>query len=460
MDFFFKPDGIAVLGATINPGKGGFHILDNVVSGYNGRVFPVNPKYQTILEHTCYPDLQSIPENFDLVIYFIPARFLPDTIKICAEKKVKGIIIESAGFAEASENGMQLQRECVALAKENNIRLWGPNCMGLIDSHLRHVFSFMYWDAWKEIMKPGNISLIVQSGMLSAGFLMMILERGGIEISKVCSIGNKCDVNESDLLEYLILDPDTDVIGMYLESIVDGRRFMELAKSTKKPIVILKGGRNRYGAGAAISHTASLAGDNNIIQSAFRQAGIISVYDAHELMDFLSGFAKVKEYKPDGGTAILTFSGGGGIITADFLEDFGLNLAKLNNKTLSMIQDVFPVWMKPSNPVDIWPAIELNGPKKVLPATLLALMNDSGVDSIIVHFFGLTVDKEQLTGLVRLREEFKKPVIVWLVGFGEAYGEMKKEFNAFDLPVFTEMGRCVSVLGALKRHYSKKGSVE
>ncbi|MCD6571445.1 MAG: CoA-binding protein [Deltaproteobacteria bacterium] len=458
MDFFFYPDGITVIGATDNPLKGGFHILNNILIGYKGRVYPVNPKYDSISGLKCYPDIKSIPGTFDLAIYFIPARFLPDTIEQCAQKKVKGIIIESAGFAEVGQEGRKLQEECLALAKKYNIRLWGPNCMGLMDSHSRHVFSFMYGDYWKDLMEPGDVSLIVQSGLLSAGFLMMILQRGGMGISKVCSIGNKCDVNEIDLLEYLINDPSTDVIGLYVESIVDGRKFIDLARSTHKPIVILKGGRSAYGAKAAISHTASMAGDYAIISSAFKQAGVTTVFDANELTDFLKGFSKIHASRNDGGTAIITFSGSGGIITADFLNDFGLSLAELSENTINAIKEVFPSWMDPSNPVDIWPAIEQNGFEKVYSKAIDALLHDQNVDSLIVHIFNYRLEKSYLSELASLKDELGKPVVIWLVGIGKGLGVFRRELEDSGLPVFTEIGRCVSVLAAIKTHYAKRGS--
>ena len=223
MEFFFNPKGVAVIGATENRLKGGFHLLRNVIESYKGKVYPVNPRYASLMDMPCYPDVASIPDDFDIAVYFIPAPGLYRAIEECASKNVKGIIIESAGFAEVGVEGRNLQEECVLLAHKHGIRLWGPNCMGLLDSRLGHVFSFMYMDDWKTLLKPGNVSMIVQSGMLSAGFLLMVLERGGMAISKMCSIGNKCDVNETELLEFLVNDPATDAIGLYAESIAEPR---------------------------------------------------------------------------------------------------------------------------------------------------------------------------------------------------------------------------------------------
>jgi len=456
MNFFFNPDGVAIIGASDNPMKGGYHILNNISGGYKGRIYPVNPSHDSILGMNCYPDISSIPHDFDLAIYFIPAIFLPSVIEECAKKNVRGIIIESAGFAEVGEEGIKLQEKCSALARKYKIRLWGPNCMGLLDGHSRHVFSFMYSDLWKTLMVPGNVSMVVQSGMLSAIFLMMILEKGGMGVSKICSIGNKSDVNETDLLEYLIDDPLTGVIGLYAESITDVRRFMKLCRSTKKPVVVLKGGRSPSGARAAVSHTASLAGNYAIMKHAFKQSGVIPAYDFNELMDLLRGFSKTGHSKNGGGTAIISFSGGGGIVTADFLHDFDLPLASLSEETLRSIKKVFPVWMDPSNPVDIWPAVEKNGIETVYSTVIDAVMHDSAVDSLIVHVFSGRCDSSVFRPLSRLKEELGKPVIAWLLGTGDSSSEFKRDLEDMGIPVFEEMSRGVRFLQAVKQHYDKK----
>jgi len=456
MDFFFNPKGIAVIGATDNPLKGGYHIVNNILGGYTGKVYPVNPKYDSILGLPCYPDIASIPDDFDLAIYFIPATFLPETIERCATKKVKGIIIESAGFAEVGEEGAELQAECLGLATKHQIRLWGPNCMGLLDGHTKNVFSFMYSDEWKTLMTPGKASFVVQSGMLSAGFLMMILDRGGMNISKMCSVGNKCDVNETELLEYLARDPHTDVIGLYLESLVDPRRFMEISRATEKPIIVLKSGRSPSGAKAAMSHTASLAGNDAITNNALKQAGVITVHDFTEMTDFMRGFSMTKGCRNSGGTAIVSFSGGGGIVTADFLHDADLPLAPLSAETLSAIKEVFPPWMEPANPVDVWPAVERNGIETVYNSVVDAIMNDDKVDSLIIHLFSGSMDTGMLEPLAGMKDRLEKPVIAWLIGTGDNFRIARKEIEELGIPVFEEMGRGVSFLAAAKKHYLGK----
>ena len=456
MDFFFNPDGIAIIGASNNPLKGGYHILNNTLGGYKGRVYPVNPGYESILGLPCYPNLESTPGDFELAIYFINATSLPDTIDACARKGTKGIIIESAGFAEVGDEGNNLQAECVRRARRHGIRLWGPNCMGLLDGHRRHVFSFMYTDLWKTLMAPGNVSYIVQSGMLSAGFMLMILERGGMGISKVCSIGNKCDVHETELLEYLIADPATEVIGLYAESIADPRRFMELCRGTKKPVIVLKGGRSPSGAKAAMSHTASLAGNHLITENAFRQAGVIPVRDMTELMDFMRGFSKTRASSNHGGTAVVTFSGGGGIVTSDFLNDYGLPMARLSEETLRAVKEVFPPWMDPSNPVDIWPAVEKNGVERVYNQVMSAIMHDDNVDSLVLHLFSNWMEAGMLKSLAELKDSLAKPVVAWMVGMGERSREFRRGVEELGIPVFDEMGRGVSFLAAAKHHFHRR----
>ena len=273
LDCFFNPKSVAVIGASNNESKGGYDIIKNVMAGFRGKIYPVNKSYTEILGIPCYPDVASIPGNIDLAIYFIPSKELPETVTECAKKGVKGIIIESAGFNEAGVEGAKLQKLALENAAKAGIRLWGPNCMGFIDGNKTYVFSFIHSLVWPDVLRGGNVGLIVQSGMLSAGFLLHALQEGIMGVSKVCSIGNKCDIDESDILEYMINDTDTEVIACYLESLVDGRRFINLAKETKKPVIVLMGGRSSEGAKAAQSHTASLSGNYKVTSGAFQQAG-------------------------------------------------------------------------------------------------------------------------------------------------------------------------------------------
>jgi len=459
LDCFFNPQSVAIIGASNNINKGGYHIIKNVTSGFRGKIYPVNKSYKEILGIPCYPDVASIPGNVDLAIYFIPSKELPHTVNECAKKGVKGIIIESGGFNEAGEEGKILQKRALENAAKAGIRLWGPNCMGYIDANKTYVFSFIHSAVWPDILRGGNVGLIVQSGMLSAGFLLHALQEGVMGVSKACSIGNKCDIDENDILEYMIKDTDTEVIACYLESLVDGRRFLNLAKKTNKPIIVLLGGRSVQGAKAAQSHTASLSGNYKIASAAFRQAGIIEVFDPAELTDMARGFSKKMPFypHPEKGTAIITFSGGAGTITTDLMDDCGLELAKLSDKTLDSIAELFPPWNKPDHPLDLWIAIEQHGFEKVFRRSLNAVFNDPAVDSIIFHTYATPfIGKEFFEELAALIKKHEKPVVLWIEGRKDFAERLRDIAENAGLPAYREMGRCVTVLKGLKQHFTKK----
>jgi len=459
LDCFFNPKSVAIIGASSNQSKGGYSILKNVMAGFRGKIYPVNKSYTEILGIPCYPDVASIPGNIDLAIYFIPSKELPETVNECAKKGVKGIIIESGGFTEAGEEGKILQKRALENAAKAGIRLWGPNCMGFIDANSRYVFSFIHSAVWPDILRGGNVGMIVQSGMLSAGFMLHAMQEGIMGISKACSIGNKCDIDESDILEYMIDDPETEVIACYLESIINGKRFLKLAKSTNKPIIVLFGGRSVQGAKAAQSHTASLSGNYRVTSGAFRQAGIIEVFDAGELTDMARAFSKkmVCRPAPGKGTAILTFSGGAGTVTTDLMDDIGLPLAKLSDKTLASIGELFPPWNKPDHPLDLWIAIERHGYEKVFRRSLEAVMNDPAVDSIIFHSYSTPlIGPDFFKDMRNLVDKHEKPLVIWTAGRRDFAENLKGMAEEAGFAAFREMARCVTVMQGIKRHFTKK----
>ena len=459
LDYFFNPKSVAIIGASANTNKGGYHIIKNVTAGFKGRIYPVNKSYKEILGLSCYPDIASIPGEIDLAIYFIPSKELPHAINECAKKGVKGIIIESGGFNEAGEEGKIIQKRALENAAKAGIRLWGPNCMGFIDANRTHVFSFINSLVWPDVMRGGNVGLIVQSGMLSAGFLLHALQEGVMGVSKACSIGNKCDINENDLLEYMIKDRDTEVIACYLESLIDGRKFISLARKTQKPVIVLMGGRSVQGAKAAQSHTASLSGNYKVARGAFKQAGIIEVFDPAELTDIARAFSKKMPFHPhaEKGAAILTFSGGAGTITTDLMDDCGLKLAKLSDETLADIAELFPVWNKPDHPLDLWIAIEQHGFEKVFRRSLNAVFNDPAVDSIIFHAYATPLIKQEFFNeLIDLVKKHQKPVVLWIEGRKDFAEYLRGIAENAGIPAFREMSRAVTVLNGMKFHFTKK----
>ncbi len=454
MEFFFKPRGIAIIGASANPVKGGHFILNNVMKGFNGGIYPVNPGYQEINGIKCYPSVLEVPDPVDLAIIFVPAKMVPGVLQECARRGLKGVMIESGGFAETGEQGKQLQKSLDQIRKDTGIRIWGPNCMGLVDAINNLVFSFVLPAIWDKGLQTGSVSLVVQSGMLSAGFLIDIMTNGIMGISKACSIGNKADINECDVLEYLINDPETGVVGLYLESIPDGRRFIDLCRRSAKPIVVLRGGKSRKGAEAALSHTASLAGNGAVISGALATAGVVEAYDFKQMMDLCRSLANYPKLPSEDcrRVGVLTMSGAAGILSADFIEAHGLSVARLSSATVEKLQEIFPEWMPVSNPVDLWPAVELNGRKKAYRHSFQALCNDPEVDAILFHVFVGGHAAANISALVEMARQAGKPLFGWVMGKRDEAHKFQLHAREQEIPVFGELYRAVECMAAvLKR---------
>ncbi len=458
MEFFFRPKGIAVIGATPSRQKGGNIIVSNLKTGYSGQVYPVNPRYKEIEGVTCYPSVSDVPDPVDLAIVFVAARMVPQVIEACAQRHIPGVMIQSAGFAETGTTGEALQQETRQIAEKTGIRLWGPNCMGLVDTHQRFVFSTVTPAIWDTGLPSGNVSLIAQSGMLAGAFLIDLMSHGTMGIAKVCSIGNKMDVDENDLLGYLIHDPDTAAIGLYLESLTDCRRFMALCRSTTKPVVILNGGKTAGGAAAARSHTASLSAGGALVTGAMAQAGIVTADGFYQLVDFCRTLGMYPSLPDRSGNrvAVLTYTGAAGIVSADLMHRHGLALSTFSDATLETLQTVFPEWMPPSNPVDMWPGIILNGSKKTYDTAMMSVCADPSVDAVFVHCFAggfsLDVDLERMAKTAR---EAGKPLFCWISGERDRTYDFQKSAQQLGVPVFREVMRAVECMGMLLNRSSR-----
>ncbi|MCG6911069.1 MAG: acetate--CoA ligase family protein [Deltaproteobacteria bacterium] len=439
------------MGATANKLKGGYRLLQNLSTGFNGDIYPVNPRYEEIGGITCYPAVDAIPGPVDLAIVFVPAAAAVQAVSACAQKGIERVMVQSAGFAETGADGRARQEELLRIKEQYGIRIWGPNCMGIVDAVKRHVFSFALSSIWENGLLPGRVSLIVQSGLLSAGFLIDTVTHGTMGISKACSIGNKADVHECDILEYLIDDPETDVIGTYLESIADGRRFLQACRRSPKPVVVLKGGKSAKGAAAAMSHTASLAGDGAVVSGALAQAGVVEADDFKQMLDFCRTLAmdRPRSAATQGRIAVLTYSGGAGIVSADFIDASGLEIADLSRDTIQDLATVFPDWMPPANPVDLWPAVEKNGYDKAFLTAFEAVLKDPNVDAVLYHVFisteGNAVD---LAPAAKLAAAEGKPIFCWLLGHRDRAHDFQAYVQSLGIPVFREIRRtseCMAV---------------
>jgi acyl-CoA synthetase (NDP forming) len=454
MDFFFEPNGVAVVGATPETDSVAHYLIANLTLGYKGPIYPVNPKYDEILSLKCYSRVSEINGPLDLALILVPAPAVPQILEDCVLKGVRGAIIESSGFAEVGTEGKTLQDQCLTIARKGGLRIWGPNCLGLIDASKQYVFSFVTSKAWKEMMNPGGVSLIVQSGFLAAGFVITLMGNRTLGLAKACSIGNKSDVEETELLEYLLNDPATRVIGLYLESFVKGRRFFELCASSNKPIVVLNGGQSFSGAEASVSHTASLSGNNELIRGVLKQAGVRQADDFFEMVDIARTLEKnFLLRRPPGKKAkiaVLSYSGAGGIVTADHLERNGLTLARLSPRTVKRLEKLAPRWMPIKNPVDYFSAASEHGPALAYKVAIEALHNDSEVDGIIVHLFaGFGVWHLDMKEIMSDIKRPMKPILFWLMGPEPGREVTRITLEKEGWPTFNEIHRTVRVMASL-----------
>lgn len=447
MEFFFNPRAVALVGASQR--RTGANLLYNLQQGFQGAIYPVNPNYSELGGLTCYPSLADTPSPVDLAIVLVPARTLPAVLTACADKGVRGVMIESAGFAEAGREGRALQEQCLDIARRRGLRLWGPNCMGLVDVRNRRFFTFMLPNITSALTITGRISLVVQSGMLSAAFLAEMASRRSVGVNKVCSIGNKCDVDECDLLAQLIADQDTDAIGLYLESIPRGRLFLELAQASPKPLVVLKSGISQRGAKAALSHTASLAGDARLTLGLLAEAGVLLARDFHHLLDLTRTLAMASSLPPQARTAIISPSGGAGIVTCDLLEKHGLRVAELSPASIKTLTQINPDWMQPTNPIDIYPAIERVGRERAFWVAAEAALSDPQVDLLLINYFaGLDGEDVNMNDLRDLVRRSGKALAVWEVGLNPAAQQLQETFSRLGIPEYNELGRAVECLAA------------
>ncbi|MBN2464980.1 acetate--CoA ligase family protein, partial [candidate division WOR-3 bacterium] len=381
LDFLFRPRSTAVIGASNREGSVGRALFANVLmNGYTGVVYPVNNTAKSVLGVKAYPTVLQIPDEVDLAILIVPALAVPAVLAECGQKKVRGAIVISAGFKELGPTGAQLELAVRDRARKYGIRLIGPNCFGVIDASPKVRMNATFGRA----MPPfGNIALISQSGAVGLSALeYAISEEAGL--SKFASIGNKADINECDLLAYLRDDPETDVIMLYLEDLVNPAEFMRIARETTshpvkpKPILAIKAGRTSEGAKAASSHTGALAGSDAAYDAFFAQARIIRVETINEL--FAKGVALAYQPPPKGRrVGILTNAGGIGIMATDACVRAGLEIARLSNSTRTELKKHLPVTAATGNPVDVIGDADATRYR----AALDLLINDENIDCLL-----------------------------------------------------------------------------
>ncbi len=406
---------VAVVGASRDPLKPGAQLL-NVLKkvGFRGPVAGVNPQGGEVFETPLYRSLEEVPFPVDLAVLHIPPAAVPAALQECARKGVKGVVISAEGFAETGALGAKYQEEVRAILRSTGMRGFGPNTLGLVNTATGLTTSYF---ANSRMLKPGSIGFVAQSGIFVGALLRYLSSLEGLQISKGIGLGNKVDVDECEALDYLMEDEQTRIIGMYLEDVRDGRRFLEVARkaTTQKPVLVLKGGRTREGARATASHTASLAVEDSVFEGAVRQAGVLRIFAIDEFIRTLKGFLNMP--LPRGGRiALVTYSGAQAIMSIDAAVEEGLQVARFAEPTRERISRVIATSSKAQNPVDLFPDMLARGFEKTAIEVLGALLEDDGVDGIIIISFAILGADPYRPIIDFLRERCHKPVFFTLLG--------------------------------------------
>lgn len=440
---FFEPQSVAVIGASREPGKLGHEVFRNIVdAGFKGKLYPINPKADEVLGVKCYPSIKDVPGKVDLAVIIVPARFVPGVIADCGGKSVSATIIISGGFKETGDAGKELERQMLEAARKAGIRIVGPNCQGVNSTQVGLCAS------WPLIKAKGPISVVSQSGTVLAA-LGCWAEDDGIGVSKLVALGNKSDVDETELLEYLSNDATTKVVALYIEGVRDGRKFMEVARAAtqKKPVVVLKSGRTAKGAKAVLSHTRSLAGADAVFDAAFKQAGVIRAFDVEELYDICKGFACLPPPKGKN-VAIVTSSGGCGILATDACEEAGLNVIDLPTSVSTALKEKLPPECILHNPLDLTGSAT----SQMYDDALAALCAAPEINSVIV------IVGDPMPGIADVITKHLKSgkvLVPVMLGGGKVEAEERVKLNVH-VPTYSNPARSVRAIAALMRRASLK----
>ncbi len=458
---FMEPRSVAVIGASRNAGAGFFNSLECLMEyGFPGHIYPINPGAEEVLGMKAYPNVTSAPEGIDLAIITVPRTAVLPAVRECIERDIRAMIIVTQGFGDADDEGKALQEEIVHVARAGGARILGPNTMGVINA-VAHFSS-----AFVSLTKPERklpVGFIAQSGI--AVYLGLLAHPLGLPWigAKGIDVGDTCDVDQADALEYFGADPDTRVVAMHLEGVKDGRRLVEVATrvSLIKPIMAMKVGATEAGARAVSSHTGALVGQDQVYDAVLRQAGVIRVADLEEMEDLAKAFCVLPPIKGNR-IAVLTPVGGLGVMSADACGQFGLELASYSPSTLEKLQRIFPSWMTPGNPLDVWPAAFGRPYNEVYLEVAGIVMEDPNVDAIMTviwssdpryRFFEPVPEVRELVG------RFDKPVSVFFYGPNCQNAACKLEEGegvaAYPSPV-----RAVRALAALWKYQEYKRKLE
>ncbi|MFP3952109.1 MAG: acetate--CoA ligase alpha subunit [Candidatus Bathyarchaeia archaeon] len=446
LEAIFNPGSVAIIGASRTPGKVGHVLTKNILeSGFDGEIYPVNPNADKILGLTCYKSVLDIPQKVELAVVAIPAKFVNDVAEECGEKGVDALIVISAGFKETGQEGAKLEQKLVEIANKYEMKLQGPNCLGLINTSIPLNLSFA-----EGMPKKGRIGFISQSGALGTAVLDWILQQE-IGFHSFISLGNKADLDENDFIEAMFENKSVSVILLYLESIEEGRKFMDVALrvTEEKPIIVLKGGKSQAGARAAGSHTGALVGSFLAYQKAFDKSGVILAESVEELFNY--GLTFTQQPVPrEKGVAIVTNAGGPGILATDLIEELSLHMADLSRDTINNLRENLPPAAATGNPVDV-----LGDAKADRYAfAIREVLKDESVNSLFVLLTpqAMTEPRETADAIIELNEEMRsKPIVTVFMG-GEMVESSCELLRDNDIPCFNFPEDAIRTLSALYKY--------
>jgi acetyltransferase len=452
LDIFFNPESVAIIGASKNPASINHNLIANLVNlGYEGRIFPVNPKVKEILGIKTYTNICDIEENVDLAVISVSYSLTPKVLEECVEKGVKNVTLVAGGFSETGLQGRHIQKQMGELLRKNGVRAIGPNALSPINVPQKFAISFHPI----KRLKRGNLSLIFQSGLYEARFSWLFNDFN-LHINKLIDLGNKMDINEVDALSYIIHDPLTRVIGIHLESIAgDGREFFTLirkATTLDKRVVIIKTGRTETGAKVAASHTGALVrGSDRVLDGALKQSGALRVDTIEDFFEICRGLDRFGSLKPRGNRVSLAMLPGGmGVMITDLCERQGLKLAGVEDATVEKLRAVFPPWDIATNPWDLGVTMQFGDPLRVFQTWVDAMTHDPNVDMLAIQVPDrMVIMPQEFFEIFHKPVQNGKPIVIWVTGIDSGTNEVLEWLEEKNIPIFRSPEKAISSLVAL-----------
>ena len=444
---------LVVIGASRDREKPGAQLLKVLQEvKFQGRIAGVNPQGGEVFGIPLYQNMQQVPFDVDLAVLLIPPKFVPDAVRDCARKGVRGVVISAEGFAETGQEGRAYQDDVRAVLKTSGMRGFGPNTLGLVNTNTRLTTSYF---TTENMLEAGSVGLAAQSGIFVGALLRYLSSQSGLHLSKGIGLGNKVDVNESDALSYFAEDDQTRIVGLYLEDVKDGRVFFEKLKQTvaRKPVLLIKSGRTQAGARASASHTASLAVEDAVFNGVVRQAGALRMKSIDELVRTLKGFVKMPLPAGDR-LAYVTYSGAQAIMSIDVTMEEGLGIAEFGQAAKERIGGVIAMPSKMKNPIDIFPDWTAHGYEKTTTEVVKALLDDGNVDGVIFISFADKNPEAHRPLIETVGANRCKPVFVSLLGDGRDKVANESLLEAGGIPCYDYPEQAVAVFARM-RQYAK-----